>query len=59
MPEVGVESPIHFGQHLGELWGNGLFSCERLPAVAVGCGLVHRLIYDVQRDKLAFIYDDG
>ena len=47
MPEVGVESPLHFGQHLGEVWGNGQFSCEKLHYVAASCGNdkpIHRLI---------------
>ena len=62
MPEVGVESPLHFGQHLGEVWGNGQFSCEKLHYVAATCGNdkpIHRLIFDARSDKFIFIYDDG
>ena len=62
MPEVGVESPIHFGQNLGELWGNGQVSCEKLQAVAVSCvnhRPMYKLIFDVQNNKFVFIYDDG
>ena len=62
MPQVGVESPLHFGQHLGEVWGNGQFSCEKLHYVAASCGNdkpIHRLIFDARSDKFIFIYDDG
>ena len=62
MPEVGVESPIHFGQSLGELWRNGQVCCEQLQAVAVSCGNqrpMQKLIFDVQHGKFVFIYDDG
>ena len=62
MPEVGVESPVNFGHHLGEIWGNGQVSCEKLQSVAVSCGNhkpIHRLIFDARSDKFIFIYDDG